>query len=76
MPREAVHLWRTRVKRAGIMPMASSSLPQRATPFSDGAAIVSRSSSSPEGRDTALTLRKTRNQLSGQQPRGAPAESR
>jgi len=47
-----------------IMRMSSYSLPQRATHYSEGTALVSRFGPTPQQRGAALALLKTRNQLS------------
>jgi hypothetical protein len=46
-----------------IMRILSYSLPQRATHFSEGTALVSRFGPTPEQREAAFALLKTRNRL-------------
>ncbi len=55
----------TRTKRAGIMRILSSSLPEWATHFSDGMHVVSRACPPLWGRYAALTRWKTCNQFIG-----------
>ena len=64
MQRAPVPLGSARGTQTAMRPMASYALSQRATPFSDDTAVVSHACPPPWGRCTALTLRKTRNQLS------------
>jgi len=64
MQRSPVDLWSTRAKRAVIMRIVSYALPQHATPFSDGAALVCRSWPPPWPRYATSGLLKTRSHLS------------
>src|SRR5207249_10800738 len=63
MYRSSAPLGSTRTKLAVILRMSSDALPQRATHFSAGTAVVSRACPPPWGRCAALTRRKTRNQF-------------